>query len=106
MELMSFWWISISRHQTCVSVPNALEKKRGPEWTQMLYYCLRQIQQEDILLLNPLLIHLIDKTIQLFLNSEKDVQHIPSDPDLLVFILPNMCGVLLAVADVLSSVVS
>lgn len=105
MELMSFWWILISRHQTCVSVSNAL-KRKGPGWTQTLCYCLRQIQREDILLLNPLLIHLIDKTIQLFLNSEKAVQCIPSDPDLSVFILPNMCGVLLAGAEVLSSVVS
>lgn len=58
------------------------------------------------ILLNPLLIHLIDKTIQLFLNSEEAVQCIPSDADLLVFILPNTCGVLLAGAEVLSSVVS
>lgn len=105
MELMSFRWILISRHQACVSVFNAL-KIKGPGWTQMLCYRLRQIQQEGILLLKPLPIHLIDKTIQLFLNSEKAIQHIPSDPDLLVFILPNMCGVLLAGADVLSSVVS
>lgn len=102
---MSFWGISISRHQTCVSVSNAL-KIKGPGWTQMLCYSLRQIHQEDILLLNPLSIHLIDKTIQLFLYSEKAIQCISSDADLLVFILPNMCGVLLAGAGILSSVVS
>jgi len=104
MELMSFWRISISRHQISVSVSNTLEIK-GPGWTRTLCYHLRQIQQEDILLLNPVSIHLIDKTIQQFLNSERAIQHIPSDPDLRIFILPNMCGVLLAGADVPSSVV-
>lgn len=72
----------------------------------MLCYCLRQIHREDISLLKPLSIHLIDKTVELFLNSEKAIKHITSDPDLLVFILPNMCGVLLAGAGILSSVVS
>lgn len=105
MELMSFWRISISRHQTCVSASNAL-KIKGHGWTQMLYYCLRQIHQDDILLLNPLSIHLIDKTIQLFLYSEKAIPCIASDPDLLVFVFPNMCGVILAGAGILSSVVS
>lgn len=75
-------------------------------WMQILSYCFRQTTREDLLLLNPLSISVMDTTIQLFLNSEKAIQHIRSDPDLLVFILPNMCGVLLAEADILSSAVS
>lgn len=73
MELMSFWWILICRHQTCDSGFNAL-KIKGPVWTQALCYGLRQIQQDDVFLLNPVLFHLIDKSIQLFLCSQRAIQ--------------------------------
>lgn len=73
MELTSFWWILICRNQTCVSGFNVL-KIKVPVWTRTLCYGLRQIHREDILLLNLLLIHLIDNTIQLFLSPERAVQ--------------------------------